>query len=73
MSLSDLIARGVFIAIGALFLHDAVWWDKTWFFARWSPFWKKQTQLAQGLYRTFLVMFGSLCILAALFGTVVHR
>jgi hypothetical protein len=73
MALSDLIARCAILALGALFLHDAVWWDKTWFFARWIPYWKKQTQLAQTLYRIFLVMFGSLAIVAGLFGTVVHR
>jgi hypothetical protein len=72
-AMGDLAARIAFLAIGALFLHDAVWWQSSWFFGNlYNHWWKRQSELAQGLYRMWLGFFGSLMIFAALFGTVVH-
>jgi hypothetical protein len=71
--MGDLAARITFLAIGGLFIHDAIWWDSSWFFGRlFNRWWKRQSQFAQGLYRMWLGVFGSLMIFAALFGTVVH-
>jgi len=54
-------------------LHDALWWKNTWFFGTsMAPWWKRQSRAAQSLLRIFLVMFGSMVIVAGLFGTVVR-
>ena len=59
MPLTDLAARFVSIAIGAVFVHDAVWWTSSWYFGR--PFrvgGSVSLLTARLLYRTFLCGFG---------------
>jgi hypothetical protein len=69
----DLIARVGLGALGVLFLHDAVWWKNSWFFGKpMGGWWKRQSQLAQTLYRISLGFFGSLIVLTAVFGTILR-
>ncbi len=70
--MGDLAWRLALIAIGALLVHDAVWWKDSWFFGKpMGGWWKRQSENAQILYRVWLGGFGSFIILAAVFGTVV--
>jgi hypothetical protein len=72
-AVGDLIARVAFAAIGALLIHDAVWWANSWFFGRpMGGWWKRQSLMAQTLYRIWLGMFGLLIVVTAIFGTVLH-
>ena len=71
--MSDLILRTALGLLGAVFIHDAVWWSKSWFFGKpMGGWWKRQSEFAQTLYRMSLVFFGSLTLLAAVFGAIVR-
>ena len=74
VAVGDLVVRIALFAFGGLMLHNAICWKNTWFFGTSiAPGWKRQSEMAQSLLRIFLVMFGSMVIVAAMFGTIVRR
>ena len=74
-NVGDFLSRLVFGALGAVWLHDALRWNDSWFFrpgffGRWP---RRQSANAQMLYRVSIFFFGVLMVVTALFGDVVHR
>jgi len=70
---ADPVVRGGLVVLGALFLHDAVWWTKSWFFGKQvGGWWKRRSQTAQTLYRISLGFFGVLIVMAGIFGTILR-
>jgi hypothetical protein len=66
--MGDIAIRTALMAIGALFLHNAVWWNSSWFLGMfYNSWWHRQSQLSQGIYRTWNAAWGSLLIVVALF------
>jgi hypothetical protein len=74
-NVGDFLARLALGALGALWLHDALRWNHSWFFrpgffGRWA---RGQSTNAQMLFRVFIFFFGVVLVVTALFGEVVHR
>jgi len=74
-NVGDFLSRLVVGAFGAVWLHDALRWNHSWFFrpgffGRWA---RQQSTDAQMLFRVFIFFFGVLLLAGALFGEVVHR